>query len=108
MTFADYLIPSAAEVPSIVTATMDIPTPIAPNGAKGIGENGAVAAPSSVQNAVLDALRPYGVTHLDLPLGGTVVSDNFETGTIAAEVERLRAAKHACADPDEREQCTGA
>jgi carbon-monoxide dehydrogenase large subunit len=68
VTFADYLIPSAAEVPSIVTATMDIPTPIAPNGAKGIGENGAVAAPSSVQNAVVDALRPFGVTHLDLPL----------------------------------------
>jgi len=68
VTFADYLIPSAAEVPPIVTATMDIPTPIAPNGAKGIGENGAVAAPSSVQSAVVDALRPYGVTHLDLPV----------------------------------------
>ena len=68
VTFADYLVPSAADVPSLTTATLGIPTPIAPNGAKGIGENGAVAAPSSVQNAVIDALRPFGVTHLDLPL----------------------------------------
>ncbi len=67
-TFVDYLLASAAEVPAIDTETLGIPTPIAPNGAKGIGENGAIAAPSSVQNAVLDALAEFGITHLDLPL----------------------------------------
>lgn len=67
-TFVDYLLPSAAEVPAIDTLTLGIPTPIAPNGAKGVGENGAIAAPSSVQNAVLDALAEFGITHLDLPL----------------------------------------
>jgi carbon-monoxide dehydrogenase large subunit len=67
-TFADYLLPSAAELPSFVTATLDIPTPVSPNGAKGIGENGAIAAPTAVQNAVVDALAHLGVRHLDLPV----------------------------------------
>jgi carbon-monoxide dehydrogenase large subunit len=67
-TLADYLIPTAPDLPAIVTATMDIPTPVAPNGAKGIGENGAIVAPTSVQNAVVDALSHLGVTHIDLPM----------------------------------------
>ena len=67
-TFADYLLPSAAELPSFDTATMDIPTPLSPNGAKGIGENGAIAAPTAVQNAVIDAVAHLGVRHIDLPL----------------------------------------
>ena len=66
--FADYLLASAAELPSFTTETLGIPTPVAPNGAKGIGENGAVVAPSSVQNAVIDALAHLGVRHLDLPV----------------------------------------
>ena len=65
---ADYLLPSSAELPSFVTDTLGIPTPISPNGAKGIGENGAIAAPTSVQNAVVDALAARGVDHLDLPI----------------------------------------
>ena len=68
VTFADYLMPSAAELASFSTATMDIPSPASATGAKGIGENGAIAAPTSVQNAVVDALSPLGVTHIDLPL----------------------------------------
>lgn len=72
-TFADYLLPSAAELPSFDTDTLGIPTPIAPNGAKGIGENGAVAAPTSVQNAVIDALSHLGVRHVDLPVSPQAV-----------------------------------
>ena len=68
VTFADYLMPSAAELPAFATATMDIPSPSSVTGAKGIGENGAIAAPTSVQNAVVDALAHLGVTHVDLPL----------------------------------------
>jgi carbon-monoxide dehydrogenase large subunit len=71
--FADYLLPSAAELPSFDTDTLGIPTPIAPNGAKGIGENGAVAAPTSVQNAVVDALAHLGVEHIDLPVAPQAV-----------------------------------
>jgi carbon-monoxide dehydrogenase large subunit len=72
-TFADYLLPSAAELPWFETDTLDIPTPIAPNGAKGIGENGAIAAPTSVQNAVVDALAHLGVRHVDFPLAPEAV-----------------------------------
>ena len=68
LTLGDYLMPSAAELPSFVTATMDIASPVSVTGAKGIGENGAVAAPSAVQNAVVDALAHLGVTHVDMPL----------------------------------------
>ncbi|MGI9612556.1 MAG: xanthine dehydrogenase family protein molybdopterin-binding subunit [Acidimicrobiales bacterium] len=68
VTFADYLLPSAAEFPSIDTATMDEPSPASVTGAKGIGENGAIAAPTSAQNAVVDALAHLGVRHVDLPL----------------------------------------
>ncbi len=68
VTFADYLMPSAAELTSFTTATMDIPSPVSATGAKGIGENGAIAAPTSVQNAAVDALSHLGVTHVDLPL----------------------------------------
>ncbi len=68
VTFADYLIPSAPDLPTFLTDTMDIPSPVSATGAKGIGENGAIAAPTAVQNAVIDALAPYGVTHIDLPL----------------------------------------
>jgi aerobic carbon-monoxide dehydrogenase large subunit len=67
VTFADYLLPSASEVPFIRTATMDLASPRSATGAKGIGENGAIAAPTAVQNAVVDALAPFGVNHVDLP-----------------------------------------
>jgi CO/xanthine dehydrogenase Mo-binding subunit len=68
VTFTDYLMPSAAELPSFTTATMGLPSPVSVTGAKGIGENGAIAAPTAVQNAVVDALSHLGVTHVDLPL----------------------------------------
>lgn len=68
VTFADYLLPSAAEMPSFITDTMDIPSPVSETGAKGIGENGAIASPTSVQNAVVDAVWARGVRHIDLPI----------------------------------------
>ncbi len=67
-TLADYLIPAAADVPAIETARLAIPTERNALGARGIGENGAIAAPPAVQNAVIDALAHLGVTHIDIPL----------------------------------------
>ena len=66
--FADYLIPSAADLPSYELESMETPTPINPLGAKGIGESGTIGATPAVQNAVIDALSPFGIRHLDLPL----------------------------------------
>ena len=67
-TLVDYLIPAAADVPAIDTARLGIPTERNELGTRGIGENGAIAAPPAVQNAVIDALAHLGVTHIDIPL----------------------------------------
>ena len=67
VTFMDYLIPSAAEVPAIEYGHVFTPGP-GPGGYKGVGEGGAIGAPPAVVNAVADALAPLGVTINRLPL----------------------------------------
>ena len=64
----DYLIPTAMEVPDWETGFTVTPSPHHPIGAKGIGESATVGSPPAVVNAVVDALRPYGVVHADMPL----------------------------------------
>jgi carbon-monoxide dehydrogenase large subunit len=66
-TLADYRMPSAADLIAFETATTETPTPRNPLGAKGIGESATIGSTPAVQNAVVDALRPLGVRHLDLP-----------------------------------------
>jgi carbon-monoxide dehydrogenase large subunit len=66
--FMDYCMPRAAHVPSIAFAyTEACPTSANPLGVKGCGEAGAIGAPPAVINAVVDALAPYGITHIDMP-----------------------------------------
>ncbi|MGH8974917.1 MAG: xanthine dehydrogenase family protein molybdopterin-binding subunit [Acidimicrobiia bacterium] len=67
-TLADYLFPSAAELPSFETAHTETPTPLNPLGAKGIGESGTIGSTPAVQSAVVDALAHLGVRHIDMPL----------------------------------------
>ncbi|ERI11424.1 xanthine dehydrogenase family protein molybdopterin-binding subunit [Aneurinibacillus aneurinilyticus] len=67
-TFMDYTMPKADFFPVLETAFTETPSPVNPLGAKGVGETGATASPPAVVNAVLDALRPFGITHLDMPL----------------------------------------
>jgi carbon-monoxide dehydrogenase large subunit len=59
--------PRADDFPAFDTAFHDVPCTTNPLGLKGIGEGGAIGAPPAVMEAVLDALRPVGVTHLDMP-----------------------------------------
>jgi aerobic carbon-monoxide dehydrogenase large subunit len=66
-TFADYTIISACELPMFDRISMETPTPMNELGAKGIGESGTVGSTPAVWNAVVDALRPLGVRHLDMP-----------------------------------------
>jgi aerobic carbon-monoxide dehydrogenase large subunit len=66
--FVSYSFPSASELPSFELVSMETPTPVNPLGVKGIGESGTIGATPAVQNAVVDALAPYGIRHLDLPL----------------------------------------
>ncbi len=63
----DYAMPSAAEFPSFETYNTETPTHLNPLGAKGIGESGTIGSTPAVHNAVVDALSPYGITHLDMP-----------------------------------------
>jgi len=60
--------PRADDLPSFVSELIEIPAKTNPLGVKGIGEAGTIAAPPTVVNAVLDALRETGVAHLDMPL----------------------------------------
>ena len=64
---ADYAFGSAAEFPSFDLVPLETPSPVNPLGAKGIGESGAIGGTPAVQSAVIDALSPFGVTHLDMP-----------------------------------------
>jgi carbon-monoxide dehydrogenase large subunit len=66
-TLAEYLVPSAADVPAVESLHIDSRSPINAIGAKGIGEIGMVGAPVAVQNAVIDALSHLGVRHIDMP-----------------------------------------
>ena len=66
-TLTTYLVPSAAELPPLVTANTETPTHVNPLGAKGIGEAGSIGSTPAIQNAVVDALAHLGVRHVDLP-----------------------------------------
>ena len=67
-TFVDYALPSAAEIPSFELDRTETPTPTNTLGVKGVGEAGTIGASAAVTNAVIDALRPVGVTWLNMPL----------------------------------------
>lgn len=64
----DYAVPFAASLPSIESFSLSTPAPTNPLGVKGMGESGTLGVTPAVVNAVLDALRPHGVRHLDMPL----------------------------------------
>jgi carbon-monoxide dehydrogenase large subunit len=64
----DYALQKADELPSFETDRTVTPTPVNPMGVKGAGETGTIASTAAVANAVLDALAPLGITHIDLPL----------------------------------------
>ncbi len=64
----DYAIPRAADLCWIETARTVTPTPVNPLGVKGVGEAGTIAATPALAGAVVDALAPFGVRHVDMPL----------------------------------------
>lgn len=66
--FLDYGMPRAEDFPAFVSELVEIPAKTNPLGIKGIGESGTIGAPPTIVNAVLDALRPLGVEHIDMPL----------------------------------------
>jgi carbon-monoxide dehydrogenase large subunit len=66
--FMDYLLPTSVECPSWELGETVTPSPHHPLGVKGVGESATVGSPAAVVNAVIDALKPFGVRHVDMPL----------------------------------------
>jgi carbon-monoxide dehydrogenase large subunit len=64
----DYAVPKASFLPSFELGSTETPSPTNPLGVKGVGETGTIASTPAVVNAVMDALSPFGIRHLDMPL----------------------------------------
>ncbi len=64
----EYAMPRAAQFPTIKTGRTETPSPHNPLGVKGVGEMGTIAATPTIVNAVMDALAPLGIRHIDMPL----------------------------------------
>ena len=63
----DYCLPRADDLPNIEVELVEVPCGTNPLGVKGAGEAGAVGSPPAVINAIIDALSPMGITHIDMP-----------------------------------------
>jgi aerobic carbon-monoxide dehydrogenase large subunit len=86
-TFVDYALPSAADVPSFETDRTETPSPVNSLGVKGVGEAGTIAASAAITNAVIDALKPLGVTYIDMPLSPQRIwSAINESGPVVGDV----------------------
>jgi carbon-monoxide dehydrogenase large subunit len=64
----DYAVPKTFHVPEMETDSTTTPSPVNPLGVKGVGEAGTIASPQAVVNAVVDALEPFDVDHIEMPL----------------------------------------
>ena len=65
--FMDYGMPRSADIPSFTLGMHEVPCRTNPLGVKGAGEAGTVGAPPTVIGAILDALAPLGIDHIDMP-----------------------------------------
>jgi carbon-monoxide dehydrogenase large subunit len=83
-TFADYAIPSAADLPSWTTDRTESPATSNPLGVKGVGEAGTIASTPAIVNAIVDALKPWGVDDLEMPCTPQRVWRAIQAGSPAA------------------------
>ncbi len=67
-TLMDYAVPRATHIPELELDRTETPTPVNPLGVKGVGEAGTIGATPAIVGAVVDALAPFGVKHLDMPI----------------------------------------
>jgi carbon-monoxide dehydrogenase large subunit len=82
--FTDYLLPTAWETPKFELGETVTPSPHHPIGAKGVGESATVGSPAAFVNAVMDALRPLGVTNIDMPLTSAKVWEAIQAAKASA------------------------
>ena len=65
--FMDCALPRADDLPAFSTEILEVPCANTPTGVKSVGEAGTTGAPAAVVNAIVDALRPLGVQHIEMP-----------------------------------------
>jgi aerobic carbon-monoxide dehydrogenase large subunit len=83
-TFMDYALPTAETMPPMRIGHTVTPSPRTPLGLKGVGEAGTIGSVPAIANAVMDALAPLGIDHLDLPLTPLKVWTAIQQATAAA------------------------
>lgn len=81
----DYALPRAADIPAVVSDRLSTPSPFNALGAKGVGEAGCVGVPAAIVNAVVDALSPFGITQIDMPITGETIWRAMRSGPSMAE-----------------------
>jgi carbon-monoxide dehydrogenase large subunit len=64
----DYIVPTATEIPPIDVVHIEVPSPTTLGGYRGMGEGGTIGAPAAIANAVADAVAPFGIEILELPV----------------------------------------
>jgi carbon-monoxide dehydrogenase large subunit len=79
-TFADYLLPTATELPMLATHYKETPSPLNPLGAKGVGEVGTIPAAAAIISAIEDALTPFGVHIVQVPISPPELVALIRTG----------------------------
>ena len=77
----EYHVPTAQSVPPVSSVLRETPSPLNPLGAKGVGEGGSIGTPAAIANAVLDALSPLGIRHLDPPFTPARIWAAIRTGS---------------------------
>jgi carbon-monoxide dehydrogenase large subunit len=94
-TFVDYLVPGAPDLPEFTTDRTTTPSTTNPLGAKGVGEAGCIASTPAVVNAVLDAVRQFGVKDIDMPMTPQRVWKALQgASTVTGEGEAASASPH--------------
>ena len=81
--FMDYAMPRATDIPEYTLGSTVTPSPVNPLGVKGVGEAGTIGATPAIANAVMDALAPLGIVHLDLPMTPQRIWRAMKTRTMA-------------------------
>jgi carbon-monoxide dehydrogenase large subunit len=79
-TLMDYALPKAVNIPHLELDSTETPSPVNPLGAKGVGEAGTIGSVPAIVSAVVDALTPYGVRHIDMPIKPEVVWQLIKNG----------------------------
>jgi len=93
----DYAIPRAGDMPWIETDRTVTPTPVNPLGVKGVGEAGTIGGTPCFANAVVDALAPFGVRHIDMPFKRERIWRLMNDGKLTHDGKRMRDEKRAAA-----------